>query len=267
MSALQARTEVLSVDGAEMDYVRFGEGAKTLVLLPGLGLHGVRENGRAQAHMYRALADGYTVYILDCPRKVRRTCTLRALAADAGRAMDALGIGQADVLGVSMGGMLAQYLALDRPELVGKLVLAVTLSRPNDTIRAVSRRWAALAEQGDQEGLARDVMASTYSDGYLQRFGRMLPLVSRKLSPPELEQLAVLTRACLTCDTYDRLDALRCTTLVVGGRQDKIVTAAASEEIADRLGCELIMYDELGHSVCEEASRDFCARVLDFLQK
>ena len=50
------------------------------------------------------------------------------MALDIAAAMDTLGIKNADIFGVSQGGMIAQYLAIDRPDLVNKLVLAVTLS-------------------------------------------------------------------------------------------------------------------------------------------
>ena len=51
--------------------------------------------------------------------------------------------------------------------------------------------------------------------------------------------------------------------LVLGGRQDKVLTGAASEEIAAKLGCEIYMYDGLGHSAYEEAG-DFNDRVAAF---
>lgn len=248
-----------------MDYVLFGAGERTLVLLPGLGLRGVAENGRAMAHMYRRLAQAYRVCILDCRRQAPQPCTVRALAADAAWALDALGIRRADVLGVSMGGMIAQYLALERPDLVEKLALAVTLSRPNDTIRAVSQRWVELAEQNDYEALAQDVMARSYSDDYLRRFGRLLSASVLAARPAALERFAALARACLTCDTYDRLGQIRCPALVIGAEQDRVVTGRAAEEMAARLGCELYMYRDLGHAAYEQAP-DFCERVLRFFE-
>ena len=54
--------------------------------------------------------------------------------------------------------------------------------------------------------------------------------------------------------------------LVVGGRQDQVLTGCASEEIAEKLGCQIYMYEDLGHSAYEEAE-DFNDRVLSFLQK
>lgn len=270
MSGEEVQTGSLALDGGTLDYARFGQserGERPLVLLPGLGLHGVRRTAYAQARMFRPLAERHTVWVLDCREPLPRPCTLPALAADAGRAMDALGIRQADIVGISMGGMIAQYLALDRPGLVGKLVLAATLSRPNDTLRQAARRWRLLAERDDYEGLVRDVMERTYSERFLSRFGELLPKVAMLDRPATLDRFADLARACLACDTYDRLGELRCPVFVIGGRQDRVVTGIAAEETAEKLGCALYMYEQLGHAVWEEASGDFCGRVLDFLQK
>ncbi len=266
MSALPVKTQVLDLDGASMDCVRFGQGERKLLVLPGLSLRSVAESARALAHMYAPLAETYEICIPDFKRPLPEPCDLPALAEDTARAIETLGLGQVDVLGVSLGGMIAQYLTLARPELVRRLVLAVTLSRSNDTFRAVARQWTEQAGRGDQTAVARLVMESTYSDAYLKRFGHMFPLLSAKNGGTvDLERFRTLAAACGGCDTYDRLGQIRCPVLVVGGREDRIVSGRASEEMAEKLGCQLYMYDGLGHSVCEEASRDFCARVLDFL--
>lgn len=65
----------------------------------------------------------------------------RDMAADQAEAMKLLGISRADVMGVSQGGMIAQYLATDYPDMVNKLVLAVTLARQNETIREAVGAW------------------------------------------------------------------------------------------------------------------------------
>ena len=74
-----------------------------------------------------------------------------------------------------------------------------------------------------------------------------------------------MAKACLTCDAYESLEKILCPVFVIGGKQDKVVTGAASEEIAEKLGCEIYMYEKLGHAAYEEAS-DFNKRVLDFLR-
>jgi pimeloyl-ACP methyl ester carboxylesterase len=60
------------------------------------------------------------------------------------------------------------------------------------------------------------------------------------------------------------LDKIKCPVLVLGGGRDKVVTGAASEEIAEKLGCGIHMYDSLGHAAYEEA-KDFNQVIYDFL--
>ena len=68
----------------------------------------------------------------------------RDMAEDLAFGMQTLGITRAKVLGVSQGGMIAQYLAIDHPELVDRLVLAVTLSRPNETARLLHSKTSLI---------------------------------------------------------------------------------------------------------------------------
>ena len=89
-----------------------------------------------------------------------RHFTVKDFAADIAAAMDALGLSKADVFGVSQGGMIAQYLAINRPDLVHKLVLAVTLSRNNPTVEAVIQNWITWTEQGEMKKLVKDIKIS-----------------------------------------------------------------------------------------------------------
>ena len=74
-----------------------------------------------------------------------------------------------------------------------------------------------------------------------------------------------LAKACLTCDTYPELRKITCPVFVMGGREDKVLTGRASEEIAGALGCGVKLYDGLGHAAYEEAP-DFNRQVLCFLR-
>jgi len=84
-------------------------------------------------------------------------------------------------------------------------------------------------------------------------------------TPKDAMRFITLARACLTCHAYDLLDRIRCPVLVIGGCQDQIVTGEASVELANKLDCELYLYEEFGHGVYEEAA-DFQERVFRFLQ-
>lgn len=259
-----AKEAVLNMGDLQLDYITFGSGAKPLIMIQGLNTRGIRGAAPSLAYLYRGFAREYRVYLFDRRPLVRDGITVRDMAADVAMAMDALGITNADVFGVSQGGMIAQYLAIDRPELVRKLVLAVTLSRNNDTVVRVVHSWIRMAEQGDMKRLVADMAEKMYSDAYVKRYRPVMPLLTLLQKPKDVDRFVILAKACLTCDTYDMLDRIQCPVLVLGGRQDKVLTGAASEEMARKLGCRLHMYDSLGHAAYEEA-RDFNRIVYDFL--
>ena len=73
-----------------------------------------------------------------------------------------------------------------------------------------------------------------------------------------------LAEACLTCNSWLRLDQIACPVLVLGGGQDQVLTGRASEEMAERLECPIHLYEQLGHAAYDEAP-DFNRRVMEFL--
>ncbi len=264
--AFSVKEQKLNLKDFQVDTIRFGTGKKALIMIQGLNTNGIKGAGTSLAWMYRLFTKEYTVYLFDRRPEVPEGMTVREMAGDVAEAMDALGIRNADVLGVSQGGMIAQYLAIDRPDLVNRLVLAVTLSRNNDTVRSVIGNWIMLTEQSDWNQFVTDMAEKMYSESYLKRYRPVLPLLTLLQKPKDALRFIRLARACLTCNTYEELDKIQCPVLVIGGGRDKIVTGTASEEIARKLNCEIYMYDDLGHAAYEEAL-DFHKRVLDFLMK
>lgn len=254
----------LNVQNMQLDYITFGSGTKPLVMIQGLNTRGIKGAALSLAFMYRIFTKDYKVYLFDRRPVVQEDITVRDMASDIAAAMDMLGITNADIFGVSQGGMIAQYLAIDRPDLVNKLVLAVTLSRNNDTLKQVVNNWIKMAELGAMKELVADMAEKMYSDAYAKRYRPFMPLLTILQRPKDVERFVILAKACLTCSTYEALDKIKCPVLVLGGRQDKVVTGAASEEIASKIGCKVHMYDALGHAVYEEA-KDFNQIAYDFL--
>lgn len=254
----------LNIGNMQFDYITFGNGTKPLVMIQGLNTRGIKGAALSLAYMYRAFAKDYKVYLFDRRPIVEECITVRDMASDIAAAMDALGITNADVFGVSQGGMIAQYLAIDRPDLVNKLVLAVTLSRNNDTVKQVIDNWIELTEQGAMKALVADMAEKMYSDAFVKRYRPFMPLLTILQKPKDVRRFVILAKACLTCNTYEILDRIKCPVLVMGGNLDQVVTGAASVEIAEKLGCQIHMYNDLGHAAYEEA-KDFNQRICDFL--
>ena len=113
------------------------------------------------------------------------------------------------------------------------------------------------------KALVADMAEKMYSDAYVKRYRPFMPLLTILQKPKDVRRFVILAKACLTCNVYETLDKIKCPVLVLGGRQDKVVTGSASEEIAAKLGCKIHMYDGLGHAAYEEA-RDFNQIVFEF---
>ena len=256
----------LKIDNTSINYAVFGNGTKPLVIIPGLTLRDVKGAGWSLAYMYRIFAKDYRVYVFDKKEIIPEGYKIKNLADDLAHAMRMLDIKNAHIFGVSQGGMVAQYLALDYPELVDKLVLGVTLSRNNSTVENAIQKWVQLSEKNDFEGIVADMMEIMYSESYVKKYRWLFPILTKISKPKDKNRFMTLAKACLTCDTYDRLEEIQCPTLVLGGKQDQIVTGEASEEMAEKLGCEIYMYERLGHSAYEEAA-DFNERIYKFLLK
>ena len=259
-----AKEEKLHIREVSFDYIQFGTGKKTLLMIQGLNTNGIKGAAVSLAYMYRMFAKEYTVYLFDRRDEVYEGVTVKEMALDIATAMDELGLKNADVFGVSQGGMIAQYLAMERPDLVHKMVLAVTASRNNSTMERVVQNWITMTEKGEFKALVLDMAEKMYSDEYVKRYQFFMPLLTVVQKPKDIKRFLILAKACLTCNAYDSLKKIQCPVFVIGGKQDKVVTGEASEEIAKKLGCEIYMYENLGHAAYEEAA-DFNQKVFDFL--
>ena len=265
---LQAENGPSAMNDDWLDYVRFGSGAKPLVMLPGLsdGLRTVKGLARPLALSYRELGRDFTVWMFSRAASGKAQST-REMAADLAAALTELGTGPCCVLGVSMGGMIAQYLALDHPELVKRLCLAVTAARPNDTSRQVLERWMEMARSGDYRALMQDTADRSYTPARARLYRAVYSLPKVPGRPQSFDRLLGQAEACLAHDAAAELPALACPALIIGGEQDAIVTAEASRELHRLIpGSRLCLYEGLGHAAYEEA-RGFKALVRDFFLK
>lgn len=265
----KAKNESIETEGYRTDYISFGSGEKNLIFIPGVGdgMKTVKGTAVLFAFMYRMFAKKYKVYVFSRKNGLPEKYSTREMAADLHNNMQKLGIAKADIIGVSMGGMIAQYLAVDYPECVGKLVLAVTLARCNDTLKQVGNAWIRMAEAGDYKGLMLDTAEKSYTDDYLRRNRFLLRLSTKVGKPKDFRRFITMTNACMSHNVYEELSGITCQTLVIGGKQDKIVTGEASLEMAGRIPTsQCKIYEEFGHALYEEAA-DFISVIMDFLEE
>ena len=262
-----AKNGSVTVGNAVTHYLAFGTGEKILVMLPGLGdgLKTVRGMALPMAWMYRAFAKDFRVVMLSRKIPLEDTADTCSMARDALQALDELGVQRFSLVGVSMGGMIAQHMAALAPQRVEKLALVVTCPCPNAVLEDSIARWTDMAKRRDHRALMVDNGRRIYSDGYLKRYGWMFPLAALFSKPRSYRQFLIMAEACRTHDALDHLSRITAPALVIGGERDKCLGGDASRLLAERLPCaRLKMYPEYGHGCYEEAA-DFQQSLLAFL--
>lgn len=263
----KAKSRTVNVNGVSMSYVEFGYGQKPLVMVPGLGdgLTTVKGKALNLAYFYRRFAKDFKVYVFSRKDILETGYTTGDMAKDLKAALDTLGIGTIFLMGVSQGGMIAQRFAIEYPSMVEKLVLVVSASRPNDTIRGAVGQWIDWVRQGDFKAVMIDTLEKSYSPKKLKTYRPLYPLLVRISKPKDPGRFIIQANACLTHDAYDELDKISCPTLIIGGDNDKIVGTEASPEMAGKIKNSVLhIYEGLGHAAYEEA-KDFNDRVIQFL--
>lgn len=204
--------------------------------------------------------------------KPRTPYTIPQMADDTAGLMDHLGIESAHVFGMSMGGMIAQELALKCPQRVRSLVLGSTLAGGPNAVMAgpeLIQQWAASAmlpiEQAMENGLR-----FLYSDEFIAKNKERLVKRALRLAhlQPPLQALHRQFMAVVGFNTYNRLHQIAAPTLVISGTADRIVPPENSRILAERIpGAKLVELPGMGHGFLAEAAKTANAAVLDFLRR
>lgn len=265
----QAKEGEVIVNGTAMPYVVFGSGTKPLILLPGLsdGIKSVRGHAAVLAFTYREFAKKYKVYMFSRKDKLEKHYSIKDMAIDQKIAMDKLSIKKCFMLGVSQGGMIGQQFAINYPDSVEKLVIAVSTSQADSLLKQVTSKWISFARNDDYASLITDTIEKSYTERKLKKMRLMYPIIRRVGKPEHLNRFIIQTQACSTYNVYDMLHEIQCPTLLIGGKDDKIVGIQATIKMAQEIkDSHLLIYPNSGHAAYEE-ERGFVNDVMKFLQE
>ena len=243
---------VAEVSGRQLHYARRGEG-EPLLLIQGLsGTHASWGDT-----FLGALDPGLDLIMYD-HRGIggsgpsAGSFTIAELAQDAAGLLEALGVERAHVLGISMGGMVAQELALDSPERVLTLALGCTYpggpqSRLTDPA-SVQRIIASFAT-GDRELILRTSFELNVSPAYAAAPGAWEAFRANALqAPAPMAVLIEQLRATAAHDASERLGSLTVPTLVLHGDLDAILDVSNGKLIARLIhGAQLEILEGIGH--------------------
>lgn len=195
--------------------------------------------------------------------------SLEDMACDALAVLDATGVDRAHVVGISMGGAIAQHLALQAPERVRSLTLASTWCAPNAYLPRMGAIGDQLMDAIGPEAIGRASMLWLFTPKFIINNAGLLEqmesMVDQLAIPPET--FHAQQRAVLLHDTHDRLGSIQAPTLIMVGRRDVFVPPELSEQIAAAMPSAEFTMIEGGHAYNIEEAESFNATVMAFLAK
>jgi pimeloyl-ACP methyl ester carboxylesterase len=262
------------IDGVEIHYTEAGEG-DPLLLIMGFGMPGEAWLGSLPfLQGFRAIY--YDNRGTGLSGRPAGPYTIASMAADAAGLLDHLGIARAHVYGISMGGMIAQELALARPEKIRSLVLGCTMcggtqSKPAEP-EVIETLLDVMSNMGKPDAatwverqlpllFAADWVAA--NPGIRDMLTMMVPLLPP--TPPETAQLALA--GIFEWGTYDRLPQIEAPTLVVHGDRDVIIPVENAYILAERIpGAKLHIVEGAGHGYPAQDPVGVHRVIVDFLR-
>ncbi|MBI3770356.1 MAG: alpha/beta hydrolase [Deltaproteobacteria bacterium] len=194
--------------------------------------------------------------------------TPRDMAADTLVLMDTLGLEHAHVVGHSLGGAVAQEIALAVPARVRSLVLVDTWARSDDYTRGTFRTWQRLRERCETREFLESATLFAVGHTFVNTVG-LETLVGMYAGAPHPQNAHGFVRqvdADLAHDTGDRLGRITCPTLVIAGEEDTIFFREHHEMLAEGIaGARLVMLPKTGHMPPVESTDAFNRELERFL--
>lgn len=256
-----------SVNGVNIYYETHGQGYP-VVLIGGLGSQ--IQSWGTQVPIY---SEHFKVIVFDNrgagrSDKPESGYTTRDMADDTASLMDELGIDTAHIVGKSMGGMIGQWLAINHPARVNKLVMGCSSASRDEVGDEILRMGREIATKIGTKAVWLMALYLGYSREYVEKnIGNIKEVMASVPESPEaLRGYLGQSYACENHNTADLLYQVSSPTLVMHGRTDLIASPRRSRELAELIpDAKLKVFDEVGHGFWRERQEEVDRLVLEFL--
>ena len=261
---------IAEVNGQTLYYEVQGEGE------PLLCVHGLACDTLAWIPQVQAFSSAYRTVIFDNRDVGQSACAdcdyeIADMARDALALADELELDSFHLLGVSMGGAIAQEIALQAPDRVRTLTVAVSFPSGSTYARRLAEVWGGRVRQISFEQHVDELMLLVHSEEFFENPDMVEFIRTAMLNNPHRQSPDCFARQLAACgrhDARDRLGTLTMPTHVIAGEYDILVPVWKSREIADLIpGAKLTVLPSAPHGLPLERAEEFNAAVLDFIRE
>jgi 3-oxoadipate enol-lactonase len=257
-----------SVNGIEINYRLEGDGERTVVLVNGLA----DDLETWVLQVDDLLAAGYRVLRFD-NRGVGQSSappgpyTTRLFADDAKALITSLGLTNVDMMGVSMGGMIAQEYALAYPDDLRSVTFGCTYAAPGPFCERMFSMWADMAPLNGVPFIMRDVTLWAFTVPFFEQREDELREFETEMAGMAMPVEAYLAQlsSIRTHDTRDRIGTVSTPTLVLAGEEDILIPVRLSKQLHELVPGATWATTRGGHACCWEHPQEFNQALLEFL--
>jgi pimeloyl-ACP methyl ester carboxylesterase len=196
--------------------------------------------------------------------------SIKMFADDTAKLLDNLKIEKAHILGISMGGMIAQEFALNYPQRVEKLVLCSTTCGASKSVQPGPKVLGVLVSGGSStaEMIVKNTIPLLFTEDFIKSNSAYMKQVTEQLmrAPITPDAFTRQIKAIMAWDTYARLPKIKSPTLVMHGKKDILVPPENAKIIADRIpGAELAYFEKSAHALFSQETDKVISTLLQFL--
>jgi len=261
------RTGKVKANGIELYYERSGAGPH-LVLIEGLGVSTWIWEKQAPAFSKHFTTIVYDNRGVGKSEKPAGPYSISLMADDLAALLDSLKIPRAHILGISMGGFIAQDFALRYPQKVDRLILVATSAGGPDHVPMAPDVLALMfAADGQPRDLTRRKLALAYSDSFMQKSSAVEHLIDLRLADPQ-PPAAYMAQAMAGAafNLSDKVRQIKAPTLIMAATGDRLVPVANARNLNKKIShSRLKIYTGFGHQFFVEAAEAFNRDVIAFL--
>jgi 3-oxoadipate enol-lactonase len=189
--------------------------------------------------------------------------TLPFLASDIVTLLDELGLSSVHFCGISMGGLIGQYLAIHHPERIARLVLSNTAAKIGNAEKW-DRRIRLVAEAG-MPAVFEEVLDGWFNASFRDRHPRVVDSLARALRATAPEGYIGCCEALRDADLSQRLEQIKAPTLVIAGTEDQAIPMASARFLQQKIRGSQLIPLRCGHLACVEAAAEFTDQLNRFL--
>ena len=255
----------VKVNNSEMEYIKFGDGNKIFVIIPGLSLKSVLLSEEVIIASFSEFTNDFTIYLFDRIKDIPKNYNIHNMAEDAYSAMINAWIKSCNIFWASQWWMIAQCIAIKHPNFIERMILwSTTCKIESNALKIISGR-IELAKLGKISELKKRFLTDVYCEETIKKYWTFILQADSDLTDEETQRFIKFASAMLGFDIEKDLWNIKCNVLAIWSNYDKIFGWESTKNIAKRIKCESYLYDKYGHAVYDEAP-DFREKMLKFLQ-